>query len=93
MPQTPTAHPPLPTPDLPLDEQSLLRLDEIIGLLDRIATSWTGRVSPTINSTTSTAQPSVSTARPLPSVSRPLTCATSSTIFVRKFGADSPPDR
>jgi hypothetical protein len=39
MSQTPTAHPPLPTPDLPLGDQVLLRLDEIIGLLDRIAST------------------------------------------------------
>jgi hypothetical protein len=38
MSQTPTNHPPLQVTDLPLDEQILMRLDEIIGLLDRMAT-------------------------------------------------------
>jgi hypothetical protein len=44
MSQTSTAHPPLPTPDLPLGEQVLLRLDEIIGLLDRIASTLEDRL-------------------------------------------------
>jgi hypothetical protein len=44
MSQTSIAHPPLPTPDLPLGEQVLLRLDEIIGLLDRIATTLDGNL-------------------------------------------------
>jgi hypothetical protein len=38
MSQTPTNHPPLQVIDLPLGEQILMRLDEIIGLLDRMAT-------------------------------------------------------
>ena len=37
MPQQPTDHPPLQTSALPFTEQVLIRLDEIIGLLDQIA--------------------------------------------------------
>jgi hypothetical protein len=42
MSQQATDHPPLHLPDLPLDQQILVRLDEIIGLLDRIATELEG---------------------------------------------------
>lgn len=37
MPQQPTDHPPIQTSNLPFTEQVLMRLDEIIGLLDQIA--------------------------------------------------------
>ena len=37
MPQQPTDHPPLHTSNLPFTEQILIRMDEIIGLLDQIA--------------------------------------------------------
>ncbi|MBI1299943.1 hypothetical protein GC175_33890 [bacterium] len=37
MPQQPTDHPPIQTADLPFTEQVLIRLDEIISLLDQIA--------------------------------------------------------
>ena len=36
MPQQVTDHPPLRLPELPLDQQILVRLDEIIGLIDRL---------------------------------------------------------
>jgi hypothetical protein len=42
MSQTSTNHPPVHLPDLPPGEQILLRLDEIIGLLDRMATELEG---------------------------------------------------
>jgi hypothetical protein len=38
MPQQATDHPPLRLSELPLDQQILVRLDEIIGLLDRLVT-------------------------------------------------------
>ncbi|MBW7886584.1 MAG: hypothetical protein H3C34_28935 [Caldilineaceae bacterium] len=41
MPQPATQHPPLCQPELPWPEQILIRLDEIIGLLDGIDTSLT----------------------------------------------------
>ena len=37
MPQQPTDHPPIQSADLPFTEQVLIRLDEIISLLDQIA--------------------------------------------------------
>ena len=37
MPQQPADHPPIQSADLPFTEQVLIRLDEIIGLLDQIA--------------------------------------------------------
>ena len=43
MPQQPTDHPPLQTSGLPFTEQVLIRLDEIIGLLDQIAQLPPGR--------------------------------------------------
>ncbi|MBX3000700.1 MAG: hypothetical protein KF893_19420 [Caldilineaceae bacterium] len=42
MSQTPTNHPPLYLSELPLSEQILIRLDEIIGLLDRMTIQLEG---------------------------------------------------
>jgi hypothetical protein len=42
MSQQATDHPPLHVPELSLGDQILIRLDEIIGLLDRIATELEG---------------------------------------------------